>query len=303
MQRALLVLALLAAPIAASSVSASSAASAWLQSHKSPTDNQLGELANANPAAFAIVQALLSKHAKHAQLAAEDRGPDVFRRMMSEGSHHVTAAEPKVALPYATAELAEVRAPVVDQAHYNVKTASDRDESAVDRLLNAVASMGGAKGKKIALLRQKHRHGQVTSNLLDKDADLFGGEGPPAPTPVRPAVEVAQVMEEATAVPQKKENSYLKGIDLSGDMPEVVAKHGAHKKVVHDDSPNSLATFSFDDSAPAAAVPKKVFAALAPKKDNSFLNWLGLVKKAPAPKEQPVAPAKKENSYLAKFMA
>lgn len=295
-QRAIVIFALLASPVLASSVSASSAASAWLQSHKSPTNDQLGELQNANPAAFALVSALLNKHA-HGQikLAPEERGPDVFRAMMTP--RHLSAASPNVHVPYASAELAEVSRPVVDQAHYNPNAAADRDESAVSRLLAAVAQLGGKKGKKIALLNHHRKKQQVESGLAN-DANLFADSNP-APAAQVQAVEeqVAAAVqppvqeEQATPAP-KRENSYLKGIDLSGDMPAVATK--AHKHtVVHDDGIDRLASFSFGDAAPATPAPKKVVAA-KPKPANMFLKWLSGTKKAPAPEEEAPVSEKKQ---------
>jgi len=285
-QRILFVVALLVAPAVASS--ASNTATAWLQSHKSPTDNQLGQLASANPAAFAIVQALLNKHAKgEIKLSAEERGPDVFRNMMTP--RHLSSAAPNAAVPYASAELAEVRRPVVDQAHYNPSAAADRDESAVSRLLDAVSQLGGKKGKQIALLKQRRSH-SVVANTLTNDASLFA-DAEPAPAPVQvKAVEAqvaaavqAPVQEPATPAP-KAENSYLKGIDLSGDMPKFLSQKKAKHAVVEDGS-DSITSFSFDDSAPTTPAPKKV---APPKKENMFLKWLSVGKKAPAPVEQKV---------------
>jgi len=306
--RMLLVLFAIPASVAASSVSASSAATAWLQSHRSPTDDQLGALQSANPEAFAIVSALLKKHPNGvAQLAPEERGPDVFRKMM--GTSHL--AKHSAALPYATSEIAAVQPPMADVKNYNAKTAADRDESSVSRLLSAVASMGGAKGKKIGLLLNKHRHSQESENALANDASLFSDDSPQTPAPLQaieqeieaPVAPPVQAQEQAAAAPH--ENSYLKGIDLSGDMPEVLrTKKAGHKHTANLlDSVDSLATFSFDDAAPPTPAPKKKVVAPKPKENNAFLKFLGFVKEAPAPEEKQAAPAKpagkKPNSYLA----
>lgn len=302
----LLLLALSLAPAAASSVSALSAASAWLQNHKAPTDDQLAELRNSNPAAFALVNSLLSKHAKgEIKLSAEDRGPDVFRKMMTP--RHLAAAETSVSLPYATSNYES--APV-DQAHYNPKSAADKDETMVDKLLGAVAGLAGDKGKKIALLRQRRHKKQENENLLTKDADLFGEESHSTPAQVveqaREAVEVPQVQEQAAPAPTNvHENSYLKGIDLSGDMPTIAGAKGAATK--HKSQGADLASFSFDDVAPAAATPapKKVVPKQPKKPENAFMKYLGFVNKAPAPKEHPAVPEKpaaKKNPYLVDFL-
>jgi hypothetical protein len=325
--RVVLALALLVPASAASfksSATASAAAEAWLKSHQAPSQDQLGELAQANPQAFAIVSALLNK--KHTvTLAAEDRGPDVFRKMMTprhlsvESAPSVSQPYPEAAQPYPNPEaLAEVQPPVIDQAHYDPKPASDKDGGMVDKILEMAASMGGDKAKKIALLRKKHKFvKQEAEDPFAKDRDLFAEDAPATPAPVQAPVAAAPVEEQAAVAPAKKENSYLKGIDLSGDMPKVekpsrqensylkgIDSNGALAAAA--EAPSSLSSFSFDDAAATTPAPKKAVAAQAAKKENSFLKWLGIVGKAPAPTEAPVVAAKpvvKQNSYLAQFMS
>lgn len=302
------VLALLVASAAASSTAASSAASAWMQSHKSPTDDQLKELAGANPAAFAVVNALLSKHMKHLRQPGEMSGADVFRSMMTPAERMGNFGKPHTSEPYANAGLVEEHAPAVATAQYNPNAATNRDESAVSRLLSAVASMGGKKGKKISALLKKHEHKQEVDNPLTEDASLF--EEAPKAVPVQDIVAAAAVPVEQVQAPEpeKHENSYLKGIDLSGDMPVAEGqKHHVHKengylKGIDMSGADSLQSFSFGaDEQPAAPKPVVKVAAPKPKKpENAFLKFLYGVKKAPAPVAQPAvaAPAKKGNSYL-----
>jgi hypothetical protein len=296
------VLALLVATAAASS--SASAAASWLESHKSPTDDQLSELKGANPQAFAIVNALLSKH-HHVKKEGEPSGADIFRSMMTPP--HL--AKQHAYSPYASTDLAEVGTPVVAQAQFNPNAQSKRDDSAVSRLLSAVASMGGKKGKKIQSLLRKHEHKQEVDNPLAADSSLF--EEAPKPVPVQDIVvpDVQAELAAPTAAPEEKhENSYLKGIDLSGDMPVSLRqpkKQNSYLKGIDLGSADSLATFSFGDAAPAAPppVPAKVVAP-KPKKDNAFLKWLGVVHKAPAPEEklaEAPQPTKKTNSYLDKI--
>lgn len=292
MQRCtVLLLALFIVPAATSSASAESAAQAWLKSHKSPTDDQLGELQQSNPAAFALVNSLLSKHAKHmASLTPEERNGDVFRKMMTP--RHLSLSVPRIALPAASSEV---------QAQYNPAAAADRDESSVDKLLSAVASMGGDKGKKIALLRQARRKTQAKDdNALLNDANLFGDAAPVTSPPVQAVVETQKLPVDAPHKPRK--NSYLEGLDLSGDMPVVQGRAGTKHKSEGAD----LTSFSWDDavsSALATPAPKKVVAP-KPAQPPVFLKWLGLVKKAPAPSvEAEVKPTQpKQNSYIANFM-
>jgi hypothetical protein len=264
----------------------------------------LQELQSANPAAFAIVNALLAKHAKgQIKLAPEERGPDVFRRMMTPP--HLARPRHTVALPY---EADAVQPAVVDQKQYNPQAAADKDENMVDRLLGAVAGLAGKKGSKIALLRQRrHQKKQEADNALLRDSELFESPTPAAAVPVEQVEEQEQaaVQEPVSAEkPKPHENSYLKGIDLSGDMPEVEgAGHHAHKSEGAD-----LASFSFDDApaAPVTQAPKRVETP-KPKKDNAFLKWLGFVKKAPAPEasvEAPAAqPTARKNPYLMDFLS
>jgi len=293
---------------AASTEAASRYAKAWLQSHKSPTEDQLGELQSANPQAFAIVNALLNKHAHgEIKLSAEDRGPDVFRRMMSQGSH-IATSRPQIALPYASAEMEEVSAPVVtNNAQYNPNDRMNSDENAVSKLLSAVASLGGEKGRKIGLLNKKRTKKQEDENPLEQDASLFAKSEPAPAQPieaVEQSLEQQQVQQEAPRV-----NSYLKGIDLSGDMPAVVGavqprqerplKLMARSASNSGDFGSSLSTFSFGDENEATPAPKKVEAP-KPKPQNAFLKWLGFTKKAPPPVEKPAAPAQpaeKQNFY------
>lgn len=298
----MLVLALLVASAAASSLGASSAATAWLESHKSPTDDQLKQLQGVNPEAAAIVNALLSKHMKHLRKAGEPSGADIFRSMMTP--RHLSLAT------HGGSSYASAVTPTVAQAQFNPNAQANRDQSAVSRLLSAVASMGGSKGKKISALLKKREHKEVT-NALTEDASLF--EDAPKAVPVQ-AIEVPDVAAELAApvpAPEKHVNSYLAGMDLSGDMPEsTAAKHAHHKQentylkgMDLSSGSNSLSSFSFGDDAPAAPkpVPKKVVPA-KPKVNNAFMDWLGGgVKKVPAPEEKPVEapqPTKKTNSYL-----
>lgn len=302
-QCALLVLALVVAPAGASAVSVENTAREWLQRHQTPTDDQLGELKNANPDAYAMVKALLTKHSMGlVKLAPAERGPDVFRSMMTPS--HLAASRPQVNVPYADTGAS---APV-DNMHYSPKAAADKDEQMVDRLLGAVAGLSGSKGKKIALLRKRQRHQkEEVEDPFAKDMADFGVAAQTTMAPVAQPAETPQVEEQQQP---DKQNAYLKGIDLSGDMPAVVgAKHGIMKHAHTHDPNNYLATFSFGAEEPApepeAPKPKKVVAP-KPKKDSSFLKWLGLVKKAPAPQEAPAVvaqPAKKPvNSYLVGFL-
>merc|ERR1711939_417652 len=123
--RSLLVFALLAAPAAAASILAESAARLWLSQHGAPKPDELAELRTANPEAYALVKTLLSKRSlglldpKHptasfskvAPVESADQGPEVFEKFYAPGElhHHMSAistvaAVHTVAMPYAEAQ-------------------------------------------------------------------------------------------------------------------------------------------------------------------------------------------------------
>lgn len=299
MQQRLLGLALLVALVDASSVSAE----AWMRSHRSPTDDQLGALKNVNPDAYAMVKALLTKRSMGlVKLAPSERGPDVFRRMMTPHHLALPAAEQSVALPYADAEVAAAQPVLGNPMQYNANAAADKDEASVDKLLAAVAGLTGKKGKKIALLRKRHHH--ESEDPFAADAAMFGVEDQPTPAPVQ-AVAAPEVQKQSAPAVHKV-NPYLDGLDLTGDMPEVVGgKHTTRRHASLESHSNFLTSFSFGEEAPAEA-PKPVVAA-KPKKNNVFLKWLGVVKKAPAPKAAESSYLKqagqKGNPYLVDFLA
>merc|ERR1719265_2125227 len=206
------------------------------------------------------------------KLAPSERGADVFKRMMTP--RHLSLAEPNVAVPFPDPEVAAAQPVIGDQMHYSAKAKSDKDETMVDRLLGAVAGLGGQKGKKIALLRQRRHHNEAETPF-GRDFAAFGDSQPtPAPTLEQAAaVEAPEVKVQVGAAPHR-ENSYLKGLDLSGDMPKVVGARHAHNAALESHA-NYLASFSFDDSAPAVQAPKpKVVAPKKEKKENVFLKWL-----------------------------
>jgi hypothetical protein len=99
----LLAVALLAAPAASASVFAESAARLWLSQHGAPKRDELAELRTANPEAYAIVNALLSKKAlglldpkhprasfsKEVPVASADQEASSWRQLLaSPGEQH-----------------------------------------------------------------------------------------------------------------------------------------------------------------------------------------------------------------------
>lgn len=307
-QRVLLVLPLLVVPVF-SSASALSAAKQWLASHASslPNEDQLSELKQENPDAYAMVNALLAKRSLGlggARLPASQKGPETFLRMMS--THHAT--EKSVAVPYA-----QVKPEEQDWLHWKPDDSAKNDEAMVDNVLGAVAQMRGLKGKarkKIGFLtKRRHVHEEENVEADDAfmhDAELFGVDLHPTAAPVKQIVSMDNQEEQQDAPVERKttKNSYLEGLNLSGDLTEEImgAAHKNHKlKGDHSDSQNYLAGFSFGDSL----VEDQPTTSLAPKakaepKNDAFLNWLGVVKKAPPPRDTSVQAAapKTDNPYI-----
>eukprot|EP00446_Apocalathium_sp_SHHI-4_P012455 CAMPEP_0177201264 /NCGR_PEP_ID=MMETSP0367-20130122/26657_1 /TAXON_ID=447022 ORGANISM="Scrippsiella hangoei-like, Strain SHHI-4" /NCGR_SAMPLE_ID=MMETSP0367 /ASSEMBLY_ACC=CAM_ASM_000362 /LENGTH=326 /DNA_ID=CAMNT_0018649753 /DNA_START=40 /DNA_END=1020 /DNA_ORIENTATION=- len=294
-------------------------AAAWLRSHAAPQQDELGELKTVNPMAYAIVQALLTKRSlglldpRHPSPSfaapppqhddGEMSGVEAFAKIAQESGE-----KPKANLAYPDAPVAS--------AHHNwlswkpQQSAVD-DEAMVSNVLGTVASFKVAGGA------HANPEDEVDS-------------APPAAQPVAPELkqEVSAPAQEAPAQPptsaMNQENSYLKGIDFFGNA------EGAPQKKQHshvkEDSHDYLASFSFDDDAPAkpqhsfsahsallppvqqepaegeAAEPAEPAAAAskpaAPK--NALLAWLGKVedsKTAPAALAQP-----KSGSFLSVYI-
>jgi len=316
------VLALLAAQcVPVVSLSVSQEARLFLRSHvgKGPNDDQLAELRNENPSAYALVKALLTKrslgllNSRHptASFAAPKQDDDeekpsgeaVFGKFARPGELNLarvqtTASE--VALPYGDVAPAAHH----DWLNWKPQASGMSDDQMVQNVLGAVASLSGKK----AGLLSKHRSSSESS--LSADEASFGVEPEPAhkAEPVAPPaphensylknVDFGLRTPEAPAQPAAPhKNSYLEGLDLTGDMPKSVAIETSKKtSQIESSSSNALASFSWDDAKPKEDAPKP----LLPKangKDNSLMSWLGVVDKAPAPKAA-AAPAKPSNPYM-----
>lgn len=356
-----LILALLATFADAALKTAVSEARLFMRSHvgKAPRGDELAELKGANPEAYAIVKALLTKRSlglldpKHPtpsfagggkpaeQNAEAEQGPEVFQKFASpeelrsaSAPHQQSLAAQRVAaaVPYAEVQGSSHH----DWMNWKPQSSAMDDETMVQNVLGAVAEL---KGKKAGLL-SKSRSGN--DNALSADEQSFGADSQDEATPTRsvapaaPALEVsapvvpvaapAQPLErpahentylrsidlgaptlaqpQAHAAPAKHVNSYLNGLDLSGDMPEVVATDDSSKKPASKSSNNYLASFSWDDAAKPQQQqeqPQATAHVEAPVqsngKDSTLLSWLGVVRKAPQP-QAAVAPAKPANPYL-----
>jgi len=205
----------------AAATSVQSTAESWLHSHQSPSDGQLGELATANPQAFAIVSALLNKRHKNTLPEAE-RGPDVFRKMM--GPRHLSAAaeETKVTIPY---NIPEGEGPstmaMQDPKSYNPNSAEDKDATMVDGLLGAVANLAGKRGGKIALLRKRyHRSDEQQQQVTDAVfSNPFGHSAPKKAVATRPPMSEEEKEQRAAAG--------LPLTDIPGPSQALLVEHAA----------------------------------------------------------------------------
>merc|ERR1719235_778486 len=250
----------------------------WLQEHQAPQADELEELRQANPDAYAIVKALLTKRslglldprhptasfagAKPVDTASQPSGAAAFAKF------ETPAEQAKLTPDAAPAPYPD--APVASAPHdfWNWKPADSAtsDDAMVQNVLGAVSQIAG--GKKGALLGKAQAASTKPGlSSLDQDADLFGADttqqqqpaSQPAPTAAQPAsqgnsylaaVDFSDELKKANAPavpsPPAGNNPYLKGLDLGSDA------------AVSDKGPNALASFSFDDNAaPVASAAQK----------------------------------------------
>jgi len=305
-------LTLLALVVQASSVLLTeTAARDWLRRHPAPEGDELAELKTANPEAYAIVKALLTKRslglldpkhpsasfapAKAAASEAVPKGPEVFQ----------TLAGPSA--PKSPMEFPDVPAAPShhDWLNWKPKSSAADDESMVSSVLGAVADLKSGK----SLRGNAEASGSGAGAPSDAAASLewtsnaavatrAAAKQAPAAEQGNPYLSAADLGAPApTRAPVSGENSYLKGADLGG-----AAAPRPRPKV---DSTDYLATFSWDDAqvapakreAPAPKAPQPV------QKSNALLSWLGGSEGAGTVKKAAVTPAptpeQPENPYLA----
>jgi len=333
-QRVMLVILALSAAqmVSASMLSATSEARQFLRRHTAspPQQDELAELKGENPDAYALVKALLTKRslgllnprhptasfvppsaAQQEQQQLAEQGPEVFTNMLRPGemeASHVhqeslATSHVEVALPYAS-----VAPQHHDWMNWKASDSAANDDQMVQNVLASVAEL---KGGKPAGLLSTRRQSDESSSPLDQ---LSVGEDSPPPqpkaAPAAPAPHENSYLKSidfgirAPEMPEKAEytsyltpkgNSYLKNFDLSDDTPSPAAKRTSQAQT---SSADSLASFSWDDSAPKEQPKPKVAEPEIKSKDHSFLAWLGVEKQAPAPKAEPAVPAKRVNTYL-----
>lgn len=277
-----------------------------------PTTDELAELKGENPEAYALVKALLTKRSlglldprhptakfagaeqQHPQTA--EQGPDAFSQFASRGtqeghSSHQEAQTSKASVPYA-----EVKGTAhQDWLNWKPQNTAADDDTMVQNVLGAVAEL---KGKKITLM-SKHRASASPTAAEKESSEATSQPAMAAPQDSKPST------------PTEHKNSYLDGLDLSGDMPQITEGNKKAKQTGQDpsSSTNPLASFSWDDSQPPVQDrphPQREAALPVNSKDANLLSWLGVkmgvVNKAPAHQTVPVAsaaPAKPSNPYLA----
>jgi len=261
----------------------------WLQEHQAPQADELDELRQANPDAYAIVKALLTKRSlglldpRHPTASFAGAKPVDTSSESSQPSG--AAAFAKFETPAEQAKLTPDAAPapypdapVASAPHdfWNWKPADSAtsDDTMVQNVLGAVSQIAG--GKKGALLgKAQAASTKPGSSSLDQDADLFGTDATqqqqqqPAAQPVTQSTQTA-------AQPASQGNSYLAAVDFSDELkkasapaaPSPPAGNNPYLKgldlggdtVLSDKGPNALTSFSFDDNAApvASAAQKKV---------------------------------------------
>merc|ERR1719272_477969 len=300
-----LVLVASCAVLGASASSAERQATQWLLRSHTGNPDELAELNRENPMAYALVKALLTKRSlglldpnhptasfvgagkQRPQRAAP--GAEAFALAPGElraAGVHASLAESGaevVAVPYAQVQPSAHH----DWLNWKSESASD-DATTVQNVLGAVAEL---KGNKAGLLST---HRSTNENALAADEQAFAPEAPAAPVkPVKktnsylagmdlsgdmPKAAASTAEVENTVAPAKKTNSYLDGLDLTGDMPKAGTKKISQAQ---GSSKNFLASFSWNDEKPKEETKSAQPEIKANSKDANLLSWLGVVKKEP----------------------
>lgn len=287
----------------------------WLRNHPAPQGDELAELKTANPEAYAIVKALLTKRSlglldpKHpsasfapAKTAPADTvpsGPEVFQALAGPSVSKSHEEYPDV--PVAPAHH--------DWLNWKPKESAADDESMVNSVLGAVADLKAGKNLRGSNGETSRGGASVSSeaetSLVWTSNVVVTTSMPAKPRPgVQPAAPVAEQgnpylkaidfgVPVPTRAPASGDNSYLKSADLAASTTQRPKQ----------DSTNYLATFSWDDTKVAPAKQEAPKPPVPVKKNNALLTWLGGSTGAGTVKAavvtQPPAPVQPENPYLA----
>lgn len=270
-------------------------AKAWLNSHAAPQQDELAELKDANPDAYALVKALLTKRSlglldsKHPTASfqatkKEDDGP----KGAAAYAALETPKDQEIIADHEAAESSqgeEVESSVpAEQPHIQNMFAwkpsqSAEDDSMVQNVLGAAAQLAPAKPA-------------VEGGSLAADADMMQADVPQQAAPVVDAAPTQTSASQPVA-----ENSYLKGLDLNG------MTSSTHAAVTHSQGADLNADAKlFSSPAAEDATPVE-----APKQAaipggagaNTLSSWLGItakVEKKAAP-QKVAAPAQAANPY------
>lgn len=331
------VFAAVAAVAAGATAKAEVSARVYLLDHANPNNDELDELRQENPDAYALVKALLTKRSlglldpKHPTASFSKPAPE------EEGSHPVGAA---VYAKFATTDK-ERQALAGSEPAYDTSTVSDdivtpapssgshdwlnwkpSDGAASDDAMvkNVLGSVAGLMGKKLPAPAASS--GGVSAGALDADeASILSADD--APAPVKPVVQEAAPVEKTflakvpdAPAPKAGGNSYLDGLDLTADAKPDTPAPAVEAAVVETpvapvaavattDSLNqgksSLDSFSFSDSEDATTTAAPKVQTPAPK-GSALGSWLGMVQphvqKAAAPVAASAAAPSDANPYL-----
>lgn len=292
----------------AASTSTAAYAQRWLAAHPQPQGDQLAELKDVNPTAYAIVKALLTKRSlglldpKHPTASFAPAAPKADEGDAPQGAaaFALSAQDEAVASKKQGADSSDSDAAAVypeavpvhahhDWLNWKPSDSATDDEAMVKGVLGEVGSLVGAK---------KAAPVQSEGSALSGDEAAFAADFPQA-LPAAPAAPAATEAPAATtAAPQG--NNYLRGL-ADDSAPRVAVAAPA--------AGGPLASFSWsdDNTAPVAATTEAPAAPPAPKKKRSALNvfdsWLNgggspHAKAASAPAAQAAATTT-QNPYTA----
>lgn len=263
-------------------------ANTWLQAHAAPNGDELAELRNENPDAYALVKALLTKRSlglldpKHPTASfsapAHDDSQDhavgaaVYAKFATTAKEQEALSGSDVAQPYPDASSGTDVAftPAAPASHdwlnWKPHNSATDDEAMVKSVLGAVADL---KGKSL-------RGGASTesSSFQAEVAQESVAQAPVIEAAPVPAVSTTVVMTVTDAVVAVSENSYLKGLDLT-DGPATTTRH-VDVPLPANDEKSALDSFSFDDSTPAPTTTTSN--SKAQKAANPLASWLGFAK-------------------------
>lgn len=328
-----LVLSAIAAVAVGTSARSEVAARVWMLDHPDANMDQLSELKDENPDAYALVKALLMKRSlglldpRHPTASFAKPAPDADStpRGAAVYAKFATTEKEKAALqgtPYE--EVASPAAQSHDWLNWKPKDSATDDDAMVKNVLGQVAGLAGGAQSKAS--------DESSGSLEADEASILAADDEPKAKPTQPpAAPVVQTQPPAqnflSKTPQPSEapkvetpksaslaseNSYLKGLDLTTDdsAPPPPAPTAAPEAQVEPVKPMKIAAaspldhFSFDGEdtqvVTTTVAPK---AETAPAKPSALGSWLGLVKPhvQPAAKKtvEAAAPAQAENPYLA----